>query len=123
MVKSAGRQGRDLSIDNIFQSSLFLDLKADTIVFIVPIKLNHSEEMFLLELCHEAVSLTHKTVLSFKGGCQRAGRSRTCLFIGGFEESPGSTKAGCRVTPGQRELRDSATERKLLNAFFACEIA
>ncbi len=31
---------------------------------------------------------------------------------GNFEESPGSSKAGCRVTPGQCELRDSATESK-----------
>jgi len=28
------------------------------------------------------------------------------------EESPGSSKARCRITPGERKLRDSATENK-----------
>ncbi len=29
-----------------------------------------------------------------------------------LEESPGSTESWCRVTPGEGNLRDSATENK-----------
>ena len=38
------------------------------------------------------------------------GRSPSGLAVGGREESPGSTEARCRVTPGGGDPRESATE-------------